>query len=131
MKNKLLTKKYVSIILVLLMLVVFVVVLSSSYAFFTTTVKGKEFVIYTGNLKVDYILSSSQLEQFIKDNSTTAFPQSISTERPDKASNYLLLGRVIILVNGSPFSIILPASLVDFLTSPEDYNLNYHSIVTY
>lgn len=78
------------------------------------------------NLKVDYILSSSQLEQFIKDNSTTAFPQSISTERPDKASNYLLLGRVIILVNGSPFSIILPASLVDFLTSPEDYNLNYH-----
>ena len=36
------------------MLVVFVVVLSSSYAFFTTTVNGKEFVIYTGNLAVDY-----------------------------------------------------------------------------
>lgn len=78
------------------------------------------------NLKIDYILSSGQLEQFIKDNSTTAFPQTISTERPDKACNYLMLGRVVVLVNGSPFSIILPASLIDFLTSPEDFNLNYH-----
>lgn len=78
------------------------------------------------NLKIDYILSSNQLEQFVKDNITTAFPQTISTERPDRASNYLMLGRVVILVNGSPFSIILPAALVDFLTSPEDFNLNYH-----
>lgn len=78
------------------------------------------------NLKIDYILSSGQLEQFIKDNCKTAFPQSISTERPDKACNYLILGRIIILVNGSPFSIILPASLIDFLTSPEDFNLNYN-----
>ena len=56
MKEKLLNikRKYMSILLVLIMLVVFVVVLGSSYAFFTTTVKGKEFVIYTGNLKVDY-----------------------------------------------------------------------------
>ena len=78
------------------------------------------------NLKIDYVLSSNQLEQFIKDSSTTAFPQTISTERPDKASNYLMLGRIVVLVNGSPFSIILPATLIDFLTSPEDYNLNYH-----
>ena len=42
------------------------------------------------NLKIDYILSSNQLEQFIKDNSTTAFPQTISKERPDKAANYLI-----------------------------------------
>lgn len=78
------------------------------------------------NLKIDYILSSGQLEQFIKDDCKTAFPQSISTERPDKSCNYLMLGRVVVLVNGSPFSIILPASLIDFLTSPEDFNLNYH-----
>lgn len=78
------------------------------------------------NLDIDYLLSSGQLEQFIKDSKSTAFPQTISTERPDKTCNYLLLGRVAILVNGSPFSIILPAVLVDFLTSPEDSNLNYH-----
>ena len=77
------------------------------------------------NLKIDYLLSSGQLEQFIKDNSTTAFPQTISTERPDKTCNYLLLGRVAVIVNGSPFALILPAILIDFLTSPEDENLNY------
>ncbi len=78
------------------------------------------------NLQIDYILSSGQLTQFIKDSSKMAFPQTISTERSDKTSRYLLLGRVAILINGSPFSIILPASLIDFLSSPEDSNLNYH-----
>jgi spore germination protein KA len=78
------------------------------------------------NLDIDYLVSSGQLEQFIKDNSFTAFPQTISTERPDKTCNHLLNGRVAILINGSPFSIILPAVFTDFLTSPEDFNLNYH-----
>jgi len=78
------------------------------------------------NLKLDYLISSGQLEQFIKDNANGPFPQTISTERPDKASNYLLLGRVVVLVNSSPFAIILPATLVDFLSSPEDFNLDYN-----
>lgn len=78
------------------------------------------------NLEIDSLLSSGQLEQFIKDSSKTAFPQTISTERPDKTCNYLLEGRVAIIVNGSPFSIILPAVLVDFLYSPEDANLDYN-----
>ena len=78
------------------------------------------------NLKLDYLISSGQLEQFIKDNSNCPFPQTISTERPDKASNYLLLGRIVVLVNSSPFAIILPAVLIDFLSSPEDFNLDYN-----
>ncbi len=78
------------------------------------------------NLDIDYLLSTGQLSQIIKDNPTTPFPQAISTERPDRTSSYLLLGRIAILVNGSPFALIVPAILIDFLTSPEDYNLNYH-----
>ena len=35
-------------------LFIFVLVAGGSYAFFTTSVKGKEFAIYTGNLRVDY-----------------------------------------------------------------------------
>ena len=50
-------------------------------------------------------------------------PETMSTERPDKACEFLLQGRVIILVNGSPYAIILPATLIDFITSPEDSNL--------
>ncbi len=52
-------------------------------------------------------------------------PEVLATERPDKATKYLLQGRVIILVNGSPYSLIAPATLIDFMTSPEDTNLNY------
>ena len=78
------------------------------------------------NLNIDYILSTGQLEQFLKSSPTSIFPETLSTERPDKTCNYLLLGRVAILINGSPFSIIVPAIISDFLTSPEDFNLNYH-----
>jgi len=77
------------------------------------------------NLNIDYIISSGQLEQLIQDNSQNAFPQIIATERPDKASNYLLEGRVVILVNGSPYSLIVPGVFFDFLSSPEDLNLRH------
>ncbi len=46
----------------------------------------------------------------------------LATERPDKASSYLLNGRVVVLVNGSPYALIMPAVLNDFLSSPDDMN---------
>ena len=77
------------------------------------------------NLSVDSIVSSGQLEQLIQDNSLAIFPQMIATERPDKATNHLLEGRVVVLVNGSPYSLIMPGVLLDFLASPEDVNLKF------
>lgn len=77
------------------------------------------------NLDIDYILSSGQLEKLIQDNPESLFPQMIVTERPDKAANNLLEGRVIVLVNGVPYALIMPAVLMDFLTSPEDVNLKF------
>ena len=59
------------------------------------------------NLDVDSILSSGQLEQLISDNNSLGLPKAISTERPDNASQHLLEGRVVVLVNGSPFALIL------------------------
>lgn len=78
------------------------------------------------SLKVDYLLSSGQLEQFIKDNPKNSFPQTIATERPDRVSTYLLNGRVAIIVNGTPFVLVVPGVFIDFLSSGEDRNLNYH-----
>lgn len=77
------------------------------------------------NINVDYLISSGQLEQLIEDNGKFSLPQLISTERPDKATNYLLEGRVVIIVNGSPYSLVAPGTLIDFLSSPEDLNLKY------
>jgi len=75
------------------------------------------------NLDVDTILSSGQLEQLMMDNETMGIPEMLSTERPDKATTYLLQGRVIIFINGNPYATIAPATLIDFMASPEDNNL--------
>lgn len=75
------------------------------------------------NLEVDSVLSSGQLEQLISDNNFLGLPKTISTERVDNAVQHLLEGRVVVIVNGSPYVLILPAIIVDFLTSPEDRNL--------
>lgn len=75
------------------------------------------------NLEIDSLLSAGELEQLLVDSNALGIPQTISTERPDKAAKYLLKGRVIIIVNGTPYGIITPSILIDFLTSPEDTNL--------
>ena len=75
------------------------------------------------NIQVDSVLSSGELEQLISDSNDLAAPRVISTERPDTVCRCLLEGRVAIIVNGTPFAIIMPATMVDFLSSPEDINL--------
>lgn len=77
------------------------------------------------SIDVDYVVSSGNVEQLIQDNSKVAFPQMISTERPDKATHHLLEGRVVIIVNGSPYVLIVPGVFIDFLSSPEDFNLKH------
>ena len=66
---------------------------------------------------------SKELEQLIETDEGFGIPQVLSTERPDKCAKYLFQGRVVILVNGNPYAIILPATIEDFLFSPEDTNL--------
>ncbi len=77
------------------------------------------------NLAIDYLISSGQLEQLIQDDDNSSLPQMISTERPDRTANLLFDGRVAIIVNGSPYILVVPAIFSDFLSSPEDYNLKH------
>lgn len=72
-------------------------------------------------IDIDAILDSGYIEQFIEDNDKTPFPQVQSTERPDVVAAALYEGRVGIIVDGSPFALIVPAVLVDFFQSPDDY----------
>ena len=75
------------------------------------------------NLEIDSLLSAGELEQLLTDTNSLGVPKILVSERPDYAVKSLLQGRVIILINGSPYALILPAILIDFLTSPEDTNL--------
>lgn len=77
------------------------------------------------NIEVDSITTSGSLEQLIQDDSSVLFPQLFATERSDRACNNILAGRIVILVNGSPYVLIAPAVLVDFISSPEDTNIKH------
>ena len=60
-----------------------------------------------------------------EDNSKYSLPQIIATERPDKTATHLLEGRVVVLVNGSPYALVVPATFIDFLESSEDHNIKF------
>lgn len=75
------------------------------------------------NLDIDSLLSAGELEQLLTDTNSLGVPKILVSERPDNAVKALLQGRVIVIVNGSPYALIMPAVLIDFLSSPEDTNL--------
>ncbi|WP_010096682.1 spore germination protein [Ornithinibacillus scapharcae] len=73
------------------------------------------------DINVDRILDAGYIEQFIQDNPRSPFPQVQNTERPDRAVGNILEGRVVILVDGSPFALIVPAVFNQFYQTSEDY----------
>jgi spore germination protein KA len=72
-------------------------------------------------IETDSIIDAGYIEQFIEDQPLSPFPQVQPTERPDKTTVALLEGRVIILVDGSPFSLIVPALFNQFFQTMDDY----------
>lgn len=73
------------------------------------------------SIDTDGVLESGYLEDFIKDNHNTFFSLLDRTERPDKVAAALLEGRAAIIVDTTPFALIVPAVFSEFLQSPEDY----------
>lgn len=71
-------------------------------------------------ITINGILESGYIEQLIQDRPWSIFPQIQNTERPDKATAHLLEGRVIIIIDGTPFVLIVPSVFSQFYHSPED-----------
>lgn len=77
------------------------------------------------NIKVDYILDTGQLEQFLEDDAIIPAPQIIDTERPDRVAAMLTEGRVAIVMNGSPFALVVPTTLSALFHSAEDSYMRF------
>ncbi|MGM0840328.1 MAG: spore germination protein [Bacillota bacterium] len=73
-------------------------------------------------IDVQELQSSGELEELIEDDSYSLFPQLLSTERPDRASSYLLEGKSIVIVDGNPHVLVSPITFFSFYQSPDDYN---------
>ncbi|QNK57760.1 spore germination protein [Paenibacillus sp. PAMC21692] len=69
----------------------------------------------------DFIAESGYIEELIEDNYLSPFQQLQNTERPDRVIAAMLEGRIAILLDGTPFVLLAPATFSMLLQSPEDY----------
>ncbi|MCK9267797.1 MAG: spore germination protein [Alkaliphilus sp.] len=72
-------------------------------------------------IDIDAIIDSGYIEQFIEDDWRSIFPQVQNTERPDVAAAALYEGRAVIVVDNSPFVLIIPSGFNAMVQSAEDY----------
>lgn len=77
-------------------------------------------------INIDGILDSGNIRAYLS-KQKCVFPKVISTERPDLACQSLLNGKIVILVENSPFVLILPTVFSDYLhTSEDQYQISYN-----
>ncbi|WP_224726766.1 spore germination protein [Paenibacillus vietnamensis] len=73
------------------------------------------------SIRIDGVLESGYIEELISDQKWSPFPTVINIERPDAVAGNLLEGRIVILIDGTPFVLIVPAILNMFFQASEDY----------
>lgn len=72
-------------------------------------------------IKIDGVLESGYIEQFIEDNPYSIFSTIGNSEKPDKVAAKMLEGRAAILVDGTPFVLTAPMVFIESFQSEEDY----------
>jgi spore germination protein KA len=98
--------------------------------------KVKKLLKKLNDIDIDGIIDSSYLRELIIENKPSIFPQIVSTERPDNVSMALLNGKIAILVENTPYVLLVPSILADFFQSPEDryskpFNASFTRILRY
>ena len=74
-------------------------------------------------IKLDAVLDSGYVEQYIEDQKYSIFSTVGSTEKPDVVAGKLLEGRVAVFCDGTPFVLTVPFLFIEGLQSSEDYYL--------
>lgn len=78
------------------------------------------------NIDIDGVLDSGYIRDFLTNDERSSFPTVISTERPDLVSAALLEGKIVVIVENTPFALVMPGVLANFIHAPED---NYQKAV--
>lgn len=72
------------------------------------------------NIEIDGIIESGTIKHLLIKENKTIFPVIMTTERPDKVVSSLLAGKTVLLVDNSPFALIMPVFLNDYFLSEDD-----------
>jgi hypothetical protein len=72
------------------------------------------------SIRLNVVVDSAQVEEWIQDSPYSPFSQILHTERPDRVVTAMNQGKVAILTDGSPNALLAPATFTDFLHPSED-----------
>lgn len=72
------------------------------------------------HIDIDGIIDSGYLKKYLVEKNSV-FPTLQTTERPDLVSMALLEGKCCIIVDNSPYVLILPCFFIDLFHTPDDY----------
>lgn len=72
-------------------------------------------------IDIDGILDSTYLKENLESKNSSFFPTIMTTERPDKACMGLLEGKAVVIVDMSPYVLIMPNFFIDFFHTTDDY----------
>lgn len=75
------------------------------------------------SIKLETILGSGYIEPFLDNSKLSLFSGVSVTERPDSFCGKLLEGRVGILIDGTPYAIIVPYLFIENFQTMDDYNM--------
>lgn len=82
------------------------------------------------------LINSEMLKNLIETENKSILPTIVTTERPDVVSEALLEGKIAIIVDNSPFALIIPGVLNDYFKTMEDtygkgINVTFTRIITF
>ncbi|HWI62770.1 MAG TPA: spore germination protein [Symbiobacteriaceae bacterium] len=72
-------------------------------------------------IEFDGLIDSHQLRELLVATPWSHFPKMLPTERPDRVASALLAGKVVVMVDNSPFALIAPVTLMETLFAADDY----------
>lgn len=75
------------------------------------------------SIKLETILGSGYIEPFLDNSKLSLFSGVSVTERPDSFCGKLLEGRVGIMIDGTPYAIIVPYLFIENFQTMDDYNM--------
>lgn len=74
------------------------------------------------NIQLESVFSTGYVQPFLEQKGRRIFSSVGTTERPDVLCSKLIEGRVAILIDGTPFALIIPKLVSDNFQTVDDYN---------
>lgn len=76
-------------------------------------------------IEVDCVADTGILEQLIEDYPLAFMPSMLATQRPDRVAAHLGEGHVALLLDSSPYALVMPTTFFTLVHSPEDHYLRW------